>query len=343
MTDRNEENHAADPIDHVDHADNASGGMTAEDGGDGTARRRRGTRGGRGRSRSGAAGAAESTSGGVAKSTSGADTTDLPIAARRPGRVTAAAQTVTPTATAAPAASAPPAAIPAASATEVSATQAAPVVAARATPRARVSAGTPPLSGDIAEIARAVDQMRAAIEQLGAQVERATRRRRLAVFVDVPNLLYGADHVEQLVDMGRLLDVLSEGRELVRATAYAPISDAPNEPLEQQKFVAPFMPHSRYRIVTKSLKRFQDGSIKGNFDVEMAIDMVTMADRLDVACVVSGDSDFSKAVEVLQERGVRVEVVAFAGSASTEMRALADEFIEVGGMLDRLRPLRPTR
>ena len=51
----------------------------------------------------------------------------------------------------------------------------------------------------------------------------------------------------------------------------------------RQQFVAPFVPYE-YRIVTKPLKRFADGSIKGNFDVEMAVDMLTMADRLDVIC-----------------------------------------------------------
>jgi uncharacterized LabA/DUF88 family protein len=149
-------------------------------------------------------------------------------------------------------------------------------------------------------------------------------------------VMYGLEPDEKPLDMGKLLAFLRKGRDLVRATAYSPVSDDPSEPLEQQKFVAPFVRYD-YRIVTKPLKRFADGSIKGNFDVEMAIDMVTMADRLDVIAIVSGDADFARAVEVAQTRGVRVEVVAFAGSSSLEMRSLADRYIELGSVIDQVR------
>ncbi len=138
------------------------------------------------------------------------------------------------------------------------------------------------------------------------------------------------------MDMGKLLAILCKDRELVRATAYAPVSDNPSEPVQQQRFVAPFVPYE-YRIVTKPLKRFADGSIKGNFDVEMAVDIISMTDRLDVMAIVSGDSDFARVVEEVPSRGVRVEVVAFAGSTSAEMRGLADHYIEVGAIAHLLR------
>jgi len=174
------------------------------------------------------------------------------------------------------------------------------------------------------------------IDALTERVARAERRLRLGVFVDVPNLIYGAERSEQPINVGKLLDFLSEGRDLVRATAYSPVSDNPAEPVAQQKFVAPFVPYE-YRIVTKPLKRFADGSIKGNFDVEMAIDMVTMAERLDVIAIVSGDADFARVVEVIQGRGVRVEVAAFQNSTSAEMRAIADHYTELGAIARQLR------
>src|SRR5690606_38790781 len=101
-------------------------------------------------------------------------------------------------------------------------------------------------------------------------------------------------------------------------------------------FVAPFVPYE-YRIVTKPLKRFADGSIKGNFDVEMAIDMVTMAERLDVIAIVSGDADFARVVEVIQGRGVRVEVAAFQNSTSAERRAIADHYTGRAAIARQLR------
>ena len=181
-----------------------------------------------------------------------------------------------------------------------------------------------------------LNELRAGMLVLGEQFDQTAQRARLGVFVDVPNVMYGLEPDEKPLDMGKLLAFIRQGRDLVRATAYSPVSDDPSEPLEQQKFVAPFVPYD-YRIVTKPLKRFADGSIKGNFDVEMAIDMVTMAERLDVISIVSGDADFARAVEVAQTRGVRVEVVAFAGSASLEMRSLADRYIELGAVIDQVR------
>ncbi|MEX1022389.1 MAG: NYN domain-containing protein [Dehalococcoidia bacterium] len=172
------------------------------------------------------------------------------------------------------------------------------------------------------------------IDGLGERITFSGYRPRIAVFVDVPNLIYGYEGDGHL-HMGRLLAMMTDGRDLVRATAYSPVSDDPREPMEQQRFVAPFVPFE-FRIVTKPLKRFADGSIKGNFDVEMAIDMLLMADRVDVMAIVSGDADFARAVEAVQQKGVRVEVVAFAGSTSVEMRALSDRYVELGKVVDKI-------
>ena len=225
---------------------------------------------------------------------------------------------------------------------------------AEAKPPARRRASTRKTSAtsttDAPEAPALAEEMRALRETLATQSqaldalremqERSIRRLRLGVFVDVPNLIYGAERGEgapegAIVHMGKLLAYLSEGRELIRATAYSPVSDDPGEPVERQRFVEPFVRHD-YRIVTKPMKRFADGSVKGNFDVEMALDMVTMADRLDVVSIVSGDADFARAVELLQSQGVRVEVIAFSGSTSIEMRALADQYIDVATILDRV-------
>lgn len=163
----------------------------------------------------------------------------------------------------------------------------------------------------------------------------ATRRPRCGIFVDVPNIIYTADRMRARIDFGKLLDLLSDGRELVRASAYAPISDDPSQALETQRFVQPFVDRG-YKIVTKPLKRFADGSIKANFDVELAMDILTMADRLDVVCLVSGDGDFRRLVEIVESKGVRVEVIAFGQSTAGELKTSADDYIEMGSILDRI-------
>ncbi|MDP9236421.1 MAG: NYN domain-containing protein [Chloroflexota bacterium] len=159
---------------------------------------------------------------------------------------------------------------------------------------------------------------------------------RVGIFVDVPNVIYAAERRNINIDFGRVLDYFTRGRQLVRASAYAPISDDPQAKLESQRFVHQFVGHP-YRIITKPLKRFADGSMKANFDIELAIDILTMSDRLDVVVLMSGDGDFRRLVEMISSRGVRVEVVAFGETASNELKAVADLYIEIGAHLDEFK------
>jgi len=172
--------------------------------------------------------------------------------------------------------------------------------------------------------------------RLVAMAKMATERPRLGIFVDVPNVMYAAERLRVKLDFAKVLEFLLRGRELVRASAYAPISDDPQARLETQKFVQPFVDIG-YRVVTKPLKRFADGSMKGNFDVELAIDVLTMSDRLDIVTLVSGDGDFRRLVELVQSKGVRVEVVAFGQSTAAELRAVADEYVDFNDHLTELR------
>lgn len=159
---------------------------------------------------------------------------------------------------------------------------------------------------------------------------------RLAIFVDVPNILYGAESSGVRLNWGKVADFLSHGRTLVRAIAYSPISDDPAQRTENERFVVPFLDHG-YRIATKPLKRFSGGSVKANFDVELAIDVLTMSDRVDVIVLVSGDGDFRRLVEIVGARGVRVEVMAFGKSTSSDLRQVADRYIDIAQYADRLR------
>jgi uncharacterized LabA/DUF88 family protein len=173
--------------------------------------------------------------------------------------------------------------------------------------------------------------------RLGSVTRAGGDRSRVAVFVDVPNVMYAAERVRTSIDYGKMLGFLVHGRELVRAAAYAPISDDPMEPVATQRFVQPFIGRG-YSLVTKPLKRYADGSIKANFDVELAIDILTMSDRLDTVVLVSGDGDFRRLVELVESKGVRVEVAAFGDSTAAELRNVADEYVDLKDHLAELRP-----
>ena len=170
----------------------------------------------------------------------------------------------------------------------------------------------------------------------GSGSSTATASPRVGIFVDVPNLIYAAERRKIDMDFGRVLEYFTRGRQLVRATAYAPITDDPLAKLETQRFAHHFIGHP-YRIVTKPLKRFSDGSMKANFDIELAVDILTMSERLDVVVLMSGDGDFVRVVELVESRGVRVEVVAFAEAASSELKNVADAFIDLGLHVDEFK------
>jgi uncharacterized LabA/DUF88 family protein len=189
------------------------------------------------------------------------------------------------------------------------------------------------------EIGATLKSLQAAISDLqgrAGEAAAAVTAPRVGIFVDVPNLIYAAERRKIDLDFGRVLDYFTRGRELVRATAYAPITDDPQARLESQRFAHHFIGHP-YRIVTKPLKRFSDGSMKANFDIELAVDILTMSERLDVVVLMSGDGDFVRVVELVASRGVRVEVCAFAEAAATELRAVADRFIDIGQQLEEFK------
>lgn len=146
---------------------------------------------------------------------------------------------------------------------------------------------------------------------------------RLAIFVDVQNIFYAAKAVYQRkVSFERLRDKILGGRELVRAIAY--IVQTPE--VDQSSFIK-FLHQAGYEVKSKALKKRPDGSAKGDWDMGIAIDSISIAQRVDVIALVSGDGDFRDLVRHLKARGVRCEVYSFAGSTAEELRLTATEFI----------------
>jgi len=147
---------------------------------------------------------------------------------------------------------------------------------------------------------------------------------RIGIFVDVQNMFYSAyDCFRGRLNYKRLLDVVAGDRQLVRALAYA-MRDGNNQ--------NPFFTMLRevgFELRTKEPRVRPDGSRKGGWDIGIAIEAITVAPKLDVVALVSGDGDFIDLVKALQARGVRVEVYAFERSVGRELREAADLFVPV--------------
>ncbi len=147
----------------------------------------------------------------------------------------------------------------------------------------------------------------------------------VAVFVDVANLYYAARGQDVDVDYVALLKHATKGRDLIRAYAYSGL-DPENE--NQKKFLD-FLGKNGYRVVAKDIRKFGDGRVKANLDIELVVDLFRLRDRMDVAVIVSGDGDFAPAIRALQDEGVRCEVISFKPNTSSDLFAVADEFVDV--------------
>ena len=147
----------------------------------------------------------------------------------------------------------------------------------------------------------------------------------VAVFVDVANIFYAAKAAGVDIDYVTLLKAATAGRDFVRAYAYTGL-DPENE--NQRNFHS-FLARHGYKVVSKDIRKYGDGKVKANLDIELVVDMMKTARNLDVAIVVSGDGDFAPAIRAVQEMGVRVEVISFRGNTSSDLIEVADVFNDI--------------
>jgi len=161
---------------------------------------------------------------------------------------------------------------------------------------------------------------------------------RVALFIDGANLYSAARALGFDIDYRRLLKVFREKGRMVRAYYYtALVEDQEYSPIRP---LIDWLDYNGYTIVTKPTKEFTDSTgrrkIKGNMDIELAIDVMEMAEHLDHIVLFSGDGDFRRLVEAVQRKGVRVTVVSTVRSSppmvADELRRQADRFIELDSL-----------
>lgn len=154
----------------------------------------------------------------------------------------------------------------------------------------------------------------------------ASFHQRVGVFIDVQNMFYATKNLYgSKLNYSKLLDYIARGRDLVRSIAY--VVQTPE--IDQSNFLT-MLRSNGYEVRSKELKQRPDGSCKGDWDMGLALDALSMAERLDVVAIVSGDGDFSDLVTHLKARGVRVEVYSFPYSTAEDLRTTATEFYQMG-------------
>ena len=148
---------------------------------------------------------------------------------------------------------------------------------------------------------------------------------RVAVLIDVQNLYHSAKNLYQAkVNFGQILKTAVSKRNLIRAFAYVVRTKSG----EEKPF---FEALTKLGIETrvKDLKEYYGGLKKADWDVGIVIDAIRITPNVDALVLVSGDGDFVALVEYLKNRGKRVEIIAFGRTTSSELRDVADEFVDL--------------
>jgi uncharacterized LabA/DUF88 family protein len=160
-------------------------------------------------------------------------------------------------------------------------------------------------------------------------------RDKIAVFIDGANLYATSKSLGFDIDYRKLLKEFQSRGSLVRAFYYTAL-------IEDQEYssirpLVDWLDYNGYTVVTKPAREFTDAAgrrkIKGNMDIELAVDVMELAPHVDQMVLFSGDGDFRSVVEAVQRRGVRVSVVSTVTTqppmVADELRRQADEFIDL--------------
>ncbi len=168
------------------------------------------------------------------------------------------------------------------------------------------------------------------------------QREKIALFIDGANLYATSKALGFDIDYRKMLKAFQKRGYLLRAYYYTAL-------IEDQEFssirpLVDWLDYNGYKVVTKPAKEFTDAmgrrKIKGNMDMELAIDAMSLVDVVDHFVVFSGDGDFRVLVEALQRKGRKVSIVSTVSSnppmISDDLRRQCDHFIDVVSLKDEI-------
>lgn len=152
------------------------------------------------------------------------------------------------------------------------------------------------------------------------------REQRVGIFIDTQNLYHSAKNLYHgKVNFGAIMKEAVAGRALIRAIAYVITTESGEE-----KNFFDALGKLGIEAKTKNIQIFNSGAKKADWDVGLAVDAIKLAPKLDTIIIASGDGDFAPLVDYLKtNEGCQVEVISFGKSSSSQLRAVADDFIDM--------------
>ncbi len=167
-------------------------------------------------------------------------------------------------------------------------------------------------------------------------------REKISLFIDGANLYATAKSLGFDIDYRKLLKAFNQRGYLLRAYYYTAVVE--DQEYSSIRPLIDWLDYNGYRVVTKPAKEFTDVSgrrkIKGNMDIELAVDAMEQASTVDHLVIFSGDGDFASLVSALQRRGRKVSVVSTLATQpvmiADALRRQADNFIDLADLKDEV-------
>ena len=187
------------------------------------------------------------------------------------------------------------------------------------------------------------------VEVITRALEAASRRQeRVMIFIDGPNLYTTLKQLRQKIDYFKLVRELAKGRKVIRTYVYVTYNPENREEKHKMEGFARALEENGsfcVKTIPKRPRFVNEGGrqrkiwVEKGADVALVTDMLTLAfnNAYDTAILVSGDTDFVKAIEAVQARGKRVEVARFTHATSAELKRTADAFMPLEYLLDKVK------
>ena len=169
-----------------------------------------------------------------------------------------------------------------------------------------------------------------------------SNQERVAVFIDGANLYAATRSLEFDIDYRKMLTEMKSWGRLLRVFYYTAIVE--DEEYSSIRPLLDWLDYNGFSVVTKNAKSYVDDTgrrkIKGNMDIELAVDALEIAPHIDQAYIFSGDGDFTRVVHAMQRKGVRVSVVSTLATRppmiADELRRQCDEFIDLTNLAAKI-------
>ncbi len=163
---------------------------------------------------------------------------------------------------------------------------------------------------------------------------------RSAIFIDGANLYKTARNLDFDIDYKALLRKTSQESRLIRAYYYTAIQEDRDQDYSPLRPLVDWLDYNGYTMVTKTAREYTDAQgkkrFKGSTDIELTVDLITLAEKIDSAIIFTGNGDFKKAIEAVQQKGVKVTLISTVKTTppmvADDIRRQADHFIDLADL-----------